>query len=293
MIAGLAIAQGNAALADDPPPPPGQPAATIVPPPSVPASGATAAGIVSTSPATDSAKIKAQTVQKDAEDRVKEKATEIATFLNAGDLDAAGRAQAEQAAELNKAQAQETVSGTRTDVTTTNSANDSAAKVKTAQSNSGCNGTSWVCFFGGALVGSYSLTIATSNARSGDTSHQVVSVAVPTGGVRFAVSNRLSVDLGLYTAIISPQLKVNSLDRSGTGCSKASNRFNDLLPCEGNAVLRPYGALFGGITIGTGSSAIGIITLGLTGGLARTTQDAGAIWFSGLLLGTGGVYTAF
>src|SRR5262249_47323961 len=156
-----------------------------------------------------------------------------------------------------------------------------------------CNGTSRFCFFGGALIGSYSLTIASADGRSGDTSHQVINVAVPTGGFRWAASQRFSVDLGLYTAIISPQFKVNTIDRSGSGCSRDPSRFNDLLPCEGNAVLRPYGAAFAGITLGTGSSSLGIITLGITGGVARTTQDASAVWFGGLLVGTGGIYTAF
>src|SRR2546430_14716036 len=114
IIAGIVIAHTGAARADDPPPAPAEAAENPAPPPSPPDSVNIRVQTVSgdetrniarppSPPAPlDAAKVKAQTVQKDAEDRVKEKATEIDTFLNAGDLDGASRAQAEQAAERTK-----------------------------------------------------------------------------------------------------------------------------------------------------------------------------------------------
>lgn len=82
----------------------------------------------------------------------------------------------------------------------------------------------------------------------------------------------------------------NSIENTGSGCAKQTGTFEDDLPCEGNAVLRPYGAVLLGGTINTGNSALGVLTVGLTAGWARTTQDATAFRFWGLMVGTGAVY---
>jgi hypothetical protein len=165
-----------------------------------------------------------------------------------------------------------------------------SAKVDTASDKSGCDGKSRVCLFGGALVGSYSLTAGTGD-RKGQTGHHIISLLVPTGGLRVSIVEHVSVDVGFYTSIISPQFQTNSIDPSGSGCAKTSTKFTDLLPCEGNTALRPYGAMLLGPTIGTGNSSLGIITVGLTAGVARTTQDANAFWFTGLMIGTAGIYS--
>ena len=165
-----------------------------------------------------------------------------------------------------------------------------AATVDDAKSRSGCDGTSRLCVFGGALVGSYSL-VSGSGQRTGQTGHRIINLLVPSGGVRWARFEHLSIDLSFYTAIISPDFQTQVISSAGSGCSKTPSTFNDLLPCEGNTLLRPYGALLLGGTIGTGNSSIGVVTVGITGGIARTTQDATAFLFYGLMIGTAGVYS--
>jgi hypothetical protein len=173
---------------------------------------------------------------------------------------------------------------------TTNTIEKTDQQLSAAKDNSGCDGHTKWCLFGGALLGSYSLTMGVGD-RAGQTGHRIVSLVVPAGGVRMVLSQYLSLDMGLYTAIISPQLQVNDVNTVGTGCSKHNGAFEDKLPCEGNAVLRPYGAALVALTVGTGSSALGVISLGLTFGFARTAQDPEAFLFYGLMLGTGGVYS--
>jgi hypothetical protein len=152
----------------------------------------------------------------------------------------------------------------------------------------GCNGRT-VCLFGGALLGSYSLTLG-QGTRAGQTSHHIISLVVPAGGFRYVWNQYLNLDVGLYTAIISPQFEVNTVATSGTGCTKGGAAFEDKLPCEGNAPLRPYLAGLVALTIGTGSSTLGVISVGFTAGVARTNQDPTGFDFYGLFVGTGGVY---
>ncbi len=165
-----------------------------------------------------------------------------------------------------------------------------AEKVDSARSRSGCDGTSRLCVFGGALVGSYSL-VSGSGQRTGQTGHRIINLLVPAGGVRWARFEHLSIDLSFYTAIVSPDFQTQLINSNGSGCSKTPSTFNDLLPCECNTLLRPYGALLLGGTIGTGNSSVGVVTVGVTAGIARTTQDATAFLFYGLMIGTAGVYS--
>ncbi len=169
-------------------------------------------------------------------------------------------------------------------------AKQTGAAVDAATSKSGCDGASRFCLFGGALVGSYTLTEGKGD-RSGQTGHHIVNLLVPTGGLRFAARANISIDLGLYTAIISPEFQPSGISTANSGCSNPGSKFNDLLPCEGNTALRPYGAFLLGGTVGTSNSSLGIVTAGFTAGIARTTQDANAFFFYGLMIGTGGVYT--
>jgi len=153
----------------------------------------------------------------------------------------------------------------------------------------GCLGKS-LCLFGGASLAGFSLTSANTH-RSGQTGHRVIQLLVPTIGIRYAWLSHISLDLGIYTAIVSPQLELAQTDRTGSGCTRKPNAFEDALPCEGSANLRPYIAGLAGFTVGTGSSSMGILTIGVTGGLARTTQDPTAAPFGGLMVTTAGVYT--
>ncbi|HEX5098090.1 MAG TPA: hypothetical protein VFV94_01250, partial [Polyangiaceae bacterium] len=147
------------------------------------------------------------------------------------------------------------------------------ADVATAEGNAGCDAQYRFCVFAGAAAASYSLTLG-NGRRQGETSHHIVSLVVPTLGVRYSASRFISLDLAAYTAIISPELQVNSTDRKGTSCSTTGGTFEDSLPCEGNAQLRPYLAGFLGGTVGTGNSSLGLVSAGFTAGVARTTQDA-------------------
>jgi hypothetical protein len=213
---------------------------------------------------------------KDSKDRQETAATQLANLKKQASTDPsllAAKAVASSAAEQ-----------------ATDPTNQTGAQVDAATSNSGCDGASWICLFGGALVGSYTLTEGGGD-RSGQTGHHIVNLLVPAGGLRFAVRANISIDLGLYTAIISPEFQPNGISTAGSGCSNPGNKFNDMLPCEGNTALRPYGALLLGGTVGTSNSSLGIVTAGFTAGVARTTQDANAFFFYGLMIGTGGIYT--
>lgn len=209
-----------------------------------------------------------------------EGAARIDSALEHGDLEAAQR-EKELLEAVNEAPT--------TDKQAKDQIKHAASKVDEASAKAGCDGKSDWCGFGGGFLASYSATFGKGN-RHGQTSHQIVQLFVPAIGLRRVLNQYLSLDFSAYTALVSPQFKVNSIDRTGSGCGTTDNAFEDALPCEGNAALRPYGALLAGVTVGTGSSSLGVITIGLTGGAARTTQDATAFFFWGIMVTTGGVY---
>lgn len=291
LISGMAVAQG-------PPAPPGVPAVPAVP--VVPAAPGPILPPAATSPLSQTA--------ESLRSRIHDQTVRINTYLKSEDLKRAKDAAEDQDADLNQlnaidATAQKISTALPTPTTALAAADTSAAKtdaasdvtkaksqVDAATDRSGCDGKSRLCLFGGALVGSYSLTSGWGD-RTGQTGHHIVSLLVPNGGVRLAVREHVSLDLGFYTSIISPQFQANTIDMSGSGCSKTASKFNDLLPCEGNTALRPYAAMLLGATIGTGNSSLGILTVGYTLGIARTTQDANAFWFHGVMIGTAGVYS--
>ena len=167
--------------------------------------------------------------------------------------------------------------------------NDAKTKMASTETAIGCGGKSRYCLYGGALLASYSLTLGEGD-RAGQTGHHIVSLVLPTAGFRFSWRQYVSFDLGVYSAIISPEFQANAIGSSGTGCAKKGGVFEDDLPCEGNALLRPYGAAVLGATINSGSSSLGVFMFGVTVGWARTAQDPNAFRFWGLMIGTGGVY---
>jgi hypothetical protein len=173
--------------------------------------------------------------------------------------------------------------------TATKTSATSAQQFSTASGNAGCGGKSAFCLFGGAFLAGYSLTTGAGD-RQGETGHHIVQLALPTAGIRYAALQYASLDLGFYTAIISPQFQVNQVNSSGSGCATKGGTFENSLPCEGDAPLRPYAALFLGATIGTGSSSLGLVSIGWTVGGARTDQDPNLFWFSGLMITTGGIF---
>ncbi|MFO0738783.1 MAG: hypothetical protein U0270_22990 [Labilithrix sp.] len=115
-------------------------------------------------------------------------------------------------------------------------------------------------------------------------------MGVPTIGFRKPLNSFISFDASLYTAIISPQFELAQKATSGGGCKAGGGKFEDTLPCEGNAELRPYIATLIGFTAGTGNSSLGIVTIGATAGVARTGQDPSGFAFYGLMVTTGGIF---
>ena len=212
---------------------------------------------------------------------------ELSTLVEQRDADVTGDPAASQAAKEKVTTARKSVKADSTIAQT--KIKDTSQKLADTKDRIGCGGSVRWCLFGGTLLASYSLT-GSGGDRDGQTGHRIVSVALPAAGGRWARWQHLSVDLTLYTAIISPQFQVNSVNDASMSCSMNGSAFEKNLPCEGNAVLRPYLAALLGVTIGTGSSALGVLTVGLTGGWARTTQDPNAFPFWGLMIGTGAVY---
>jgi len=161
-------------------------------------------------------------------------------------------------------------------------------KADVEDANKGCNGA-FMCLFAGAFLANYSLTSMWLSPRRGQSGHHIVALVVPTAGFRIAFHPNISFDASLYTAILSKDLQVNTIDGKNDGCRKGGGEFEDRLPCEGNAEARPYGAFNVGFTFG--SESLGLISPGLTFGIARTTQDPNAKPFIGFLLGLGQVFT--
>ena len=139
------------------------------------------------------------------------------------------------------------------------------------------------CFFYGVIVASGSLTTVSTGAQHGGvTAHTITAAAIPTLGYRLMLGHqgRFSADFGLLSMIVSKDL-VAAIDRKGCNASNAA--FEKLLPCAGNATTTPILGAFAGITAGT--SDVGIVSLMLTGGLARTTLDDSVHGYAGLTIG--------
>jgi hypothetical protein len=155
----------------------------------------------------------------------------------------------------------------------------------------GCNGYS-VCFIGGALLASFSLTsMGHPSDRDGSTAHKMVSVAMPMLGFRYVPgwlsgSGLVSVDLLVYTGLIPAQ----SLDpgpSNVSGCHTSGNTFESLLPCEGNATLTPQFAFaFPALTV-TPTPSFSALTVALTYGWARTNHDSAFNPFVGVVVTVG------
>jgi hypothetical protein len=290
-------------------PPPAPPAATAPPPPAPPPPAPPADG--DQRAPTVKAAAEAATQAAGVEKTAHEQAGTVDSFVKTGDLNkaevaaAATKSSADSAAALaakatqqasettdpaQKPEAEKAKASANTAAANAKKDADNAQKMlDAAKGSAGCSGLSPWCLFGGVQVVGYSLTNG-AGSREGQTAHHVVDLAIPTVGIRWAISQYVSLDMAFYTAIVSPQFQLNTASPTGSGCGKKTNAFEDALPCEGNAALRPYAGTVVGFTAGTGSSSLGIMTIGITTGVARTTQDPSAFGFYGVTVTTGGLY---
>lgn len=246
---------------------------------------------------TDALLTQAQTLKQ----ALGEHSIRITSYLNSGDLK---KAQAEAAAQKTTVEKLTTVATIaastgdehQAEVQTIKTGGETAqnadqAAVDKATGNAGCGGQSSLCIIGGTFLAGYSFTGGVGD-RTGHTGHHVIQFVVPAVGLRYAWLENVSFDLTAYSAIISPQLSINQISTAGTGCSTKQSTFNDALPCEGDAALRPYIAGFLGVTVGSGGP-LGIVSVGVTAGIARTAQDGNVFGFAGLMVTALGVYGVF
>ena len=176
------------------------------------------------------------------------------------------------------------------EVTVEATAEATTTTTTTAKPETPCADGHRFCLYGGAFLASFSITGMVGGGHSqGETSHRLLSVVVPVAGARLALGSQISLDLGAFTALISEQLKTDASDQPpNSGCSKNSSRFVSELPCEGNAVLRPYIATYLGLSVG--SDKFSALTFAVTMGYARTAHDPTARLFGGIMLGVGGLH---
>jgi len=144
-----------------------------------------------------------------------------------------------------------------------------------------------ICLMGGLFVASASVTSMQSGAFSGQTSHSVISFSIPYGGIRLRTPSPFSLDAGVMTGIISKSVTVGA---ANTACRNNATEFESKLPCEGNALLYPYGALFLGPSIG--SAGFAALSSYVTLGWARTAVDPEPHLYFGFMLGTLGIERA-
>ncbi len=115
-------------------------------------------------------------------------------------------------------------------------------------------------------------TGALSPYFGGRTSRQLAAAAIPATAARVVPIDSapyVSIDLGVYSAFLSPRLETASTQSSSTSktsCSSTAGNFEKNLPCQANAPLNPYAAFYLGATFGkenVGYVSFLPITLGL------------------------------
>ena len=163
---------------------------------------------------------------------------ELSTLVEQRDADVTGDPAASQAAKEKVTTARKSVKADSTIAQT--KLKDTSQKLADTKDRIGCGGSVRWCLFGGTLLASYSLT-GSGGDRDGQTGHRIVSVALPAAGGRWARWQHLSVDLTLYTAIISPQFQVNSVNDASMSCSMNGSAFKRIFPAKAT----PFFALSG------------------------------------------------
>lgn len=158
------------------------------------------------------------------------------------------------------------------------------------ESKDGCgvSGNRSFCLMAGLFAATGSVAaFQVPNAFRGQTSQQLVSFAIPFAGARWSFGKVLALDVGLLTSVFNKEISLASGNTRSSACRVQSTTFERYLPCEGDAVIRPYGALFVGPSLG--SNDVTWISLYVVTGWARTAQDPTANYFVGLMLGALGV----
>ena len=125
-------------------------------------------------------------------------------------------------------------------------------------------------------------------AFRGQTSQQLVSVAIPFVGARWSLGKVVALDLGLLTSVFNKEISLTTGNTTSLACHVQSTTFERHLPCEGDAVIRPYGALFVGPSLG--NNDVTWLSFYLVTGWARTAQDPTANYFFGLMFGAAGIH---
>ncbi|WP_437328824.1 hypothetical protein [Sorangium sp. So ce381] len=138
------------------------------------------------------------------------------------------------------------------------------------------------CLYVGVFVASGSLTtVSAGDYHAGQTSHALVSAAIPAAGIRLPMDTkgRLSGELGLLSMLVSKDLAASERN----GCRVANGDFEKRLPCEADATISPAFGAYLGVTLGTGD--IGLLTLMGMGGAATTSLDRSLHPYVGLAVG--------
>jgi len=129
-------------------------------------------------------------------------------------------------------------------------------------------------------------SFSNSNTFAGQTSQQLVSLAIPYVALRWATGDVLSLELGMLTSVFGKDVSLSG-DGSSSACRKDAVTFERKLPCEGDAHLRPYGALFAGPSIA--NEDINYFSIYGVLGAARTEKDPTPGFFVGVMFGVLGV----
>jgi len=126
-----------------------------------------------------------------------------------------------------------------------------------------------------------------SDQFAGRTSQQLVSFGIPFAGLRIPTTSILAFDIGVLTSVFDTEISLDAQGKESSACRRNGTSFEKRLPCEGNAVIRPYGALFVGPAVG--NADLTWISFYLVTGWARTDQDPTANFFIGAMFGALGI----